>query len=151
MTLLRSGLLAIAGCAMAAGALAGIHVCANTDWLLAFDAGLDVINFDAYGYMDRFALYGEACDAFWARGGIVAWGIVPTNDPEAIVKETGESLARRLLEGMSGFVSDRTPLSRILEQSLITPSCGCGSLSEELTARVLSLNEEVSRSVRKSL
>ncbi|MCE5336208.1 MAG: hypothetical protein LLG06_16625, partial [Desulfobacteraceae bacterium] len=26
------------------GGLAGVHVCANTDWLLAFDSGFDIIN-----------------------------------------------------------------------------------------------------------
>ena len=41
----------------AAGGIAGIHVCANTDWLLAFQSNFDIINFDAYGYFDKFALY----------------------------------------------------------------------------------------------
>ena len=141
----------VAAAIRGAGALAGIHICANTDWLLAFDAGLDVINFDAYNHMDRFALYREACSAFWEAGGTVAWGIVPTNDTEALLRETPEALAQRLLEGMGLFVSDRMPLSRIIGQSLITPSCGCGSLSEELTERVLFLTAEVSRIVRQSL
>jgi hypothetical protein len=32
------------------GALAGIHVCANTDWSLVLESGADIVNFDAYTY-----------------------------------------------------------------------------------------------------
>jgi methionine synthase II (cobalamin-independent) len=40
------------------GGLAGIHVCANTDWSLVLESGADIVNFDAYAYFDRFILYG---------------------------------------------------------------------------------------------
>jgi hypothetical protein len=42
------------------GGLAGIHVCANTDWSLVLESGADIVNFDAYAYFDRFILYGES-------------------------------------------------------------------------------------------
>jgi hypothetical protein len=35
------------------GGLAGIHVCANTDWSLVLESGADIVNFDAYAYFDR--------------------------------------------------------------------------------------------------
>ncbi len=79
----------------AAGGLAGIHVCANTDWLLAFQSNFDIINFDSYGYFDKFALYRKECLQFMAEGGNIAWGIVPTSDLDAIRAETPESLAGR--------------------------------------------------------
>ena len=47
-----------------AGGLAGVHVCANTDWSLFFGGSLDVINFDAYGYFERFALYRQDLVSF---------------------------------------------------------------------------------------
>jgi methionine synthase II (cobalamin-independent) len=131
-----------------AGALAGIHVCANTDWQLAFDAGLDVINFDAYNYMDRFGLYREACAGFLRRGGNIAWGIVPTLEKEAIRDETPEGLSERLLEGVRQFATGEFPEQKILEQSLITPSCGCDSLPEDLAERVLALTAGVGRIVK---
>ena len=66
----------------AAGGVAGIHVCANTDWLLAFQSNFDIINFDTYSYFDKFVLYRKECLDFISRGGNIAWGVVPTSDLE---------------------------------------------------------------------
>ena len=128
-----------------AGGLAGIHVCANTDWLLAFDSSLDVINFDAYNYLDKFCLYREDFLKFMNRGGIVAWGMVPTNEPAAIEQETAESLAERWLSHIEGLVTPEVSLKKILTQSLFTPSCGCGSLSEASAGKVVQLTRDMGR------
>ena len=55
------------------GALAGVHVCANTDWSLLMDSAVDIINFDAHGYFDKFALYGQDLAKFLQAGRILAW------------------------------------------------------------------------------
>ena len=44
----------------AAGGMAGVHVCANTDWSLVLDSGADILSFDAYGYFDKLILYRDA-------------------------------------------------------------------------------------------
>ncbi|MEA3230995.1 MAG: hypothetical protein U9Q05_04470, partial [Thermodesulfobacteriota bacterium] len=77
----------------AAGGLAGIHVCANTDWSLVLASGVDIVNFDAYLYFDRFILYPDQIKTFIEAGGILAWGIVPTGDPAHIERETTDTLA----------------------------------------------------------
>ncbi|MGD9209722.1 MAG: hypothetical protein PVI90_03050, partial [Desulfobacteraceae bacterium] len=74
------------------GGLAGIHVCANTDWSIVLESGADIVNFDAYAYFDRFVLYGPQIKQFLSNGGFLAWGIVPTLNPEEIQKETLETL-----------------------------------------------------------
>ena len=58
----------------AEGGLAGIHVCANTDWSVVISGAMDIVNFDAYAYFDRFVLYPNEIRAFIAAGGILAWG-----------------------------------------------------------------------------
>lgn len=121
----------------AAGGLAGVHVCANTDWQLAFDSNFDIINFDAYGYFDKFAIYWKECTDFMNRGGNIAWGVVPTSDPDAIGAETSESLAARWTSQVGGLAAGK--MREVTAHSLFTPSCGCGSLSEENTARVFEL------------
>lgn len=131
------------------GALAGVHVCANTDWLLAFQSGFDVINFDAYNYFDKFALYRKECLEFIRRGGNIAWGIVPTSDLEAISTETAESLADRWTGQVREFVSGEMSVEDVLRQSIFTPSCGCGSLPEEATNKVLELLTGFSRIIGK--
>jgi len=47
---------------------------------------VNILAFDAYGYAEHLALYPEALRVFLARGGMLAWGLVPNTAqrPEAI-------------------------------------------------------------------
>ena len=133
------------------GGLAGIHVCANTDWSLVLDAAADIISFDAYAYFDRLVLYREQIIKFMKAGNILAWGIVPTFNAETIAEENTESLLLQwhakadMLEQMG---IDR---SVIQAQSLITPSCGTGSLPPELAVKVLRLTRAISDRLRQTM
>ena len=126
-----------------AGAMAGIHVCANTDWLLAFDSAVDIINFDAYHYFDKFALYKDRFTQFIAENRKIAWGIIPTADPQIINEESAQSLADRWLSLVPELFTDQSDLEKILSCSLFTPSCGCASLPREVAERVLLLTREL--------
>jgi len=130
------------------GGLAGIHICANTDWSLALEGSLDIVNFDAYAYFDRFILYPEQIKKFIDGGGILAWGIVPTLSPEDLDRETTGSLVDRWENQMRQVAALGIDESRLLSQSLITPSCGAGSLSIDRALRVLELTKKVSEAVR---
>jgi hypothetical protein len=123
----------------AAGGLAGVHVCANTDWQLVFDSKVDIINFDSYGYFEKFALYEKGYFDFIERGGNMAWGVIPTLDPGAISSESAESLAARWKSQVEALSAGRLSYREVIAHSLFTPGCGCGSLTEEQTARVLEL------------
>jgi methionine synthase II (cobalamin-independent) len=134
-----------------AGGLAGVHVCANTDWSLFFSGSLDVINFDAYTYFERFALYRQDLISFVDRGGIVAWGIIPTLETERIKQENAASLVSRWRQQVEQLVGADFPLETIFRQSIITPSCGCGTLSETLAERVVHLTRQVSEQLRQKI
>ena len=132
----------------AEGGLAGVHVCANTDWSLILDSSADIVSFDAYSYFDRFILYADKIKKFLDAGKIIAWGIVPTLKADELEKETAESLVSQWKDKATqveklGFTPDR-----VISQSLITPSCGAGSLSTELAIKVLKLTQEVSTQIR---
>lgn len=131
------------------GALAGVHVCANTDWAMILESGTDMVNFDAYTYFDRFVLYPEAICNFVETGGLIAWGIVPTGDADAIDRESADSLFSQWEARVGGMLELGLARDRLTAQSLITPSCGTGSLSSTHASRVLELTREVSRRIRK--
>jgi methionine synthase II (cobalamin-independent) len=132
------------------GGIAGIHVCANADWSLLFDSPTDVVSFDAYAYFDKLALYPDQIRNFLERGGILAWGIVPTLNAEDIDRESAESLTASWWEKVGKLEAMGIESAKILSQSLISPSCGTGSLSLSHAKRVLELTRAVSHAIRNS-
>jgi methionine synthase II (cobalamin-independent) len=129
-------------------ALAGIHVCANTDWSMIMETAVDIVNFDAYSYFDRFILYADALKSFLASGGTVAWGIVPTLSKEDIARENTDSLMGRWQDICRQLSDVGIDPKVIRSQALITPSCGTGSLSVEQATKVLTLTRELSDQVQ---
>ena len=132
----------------AEGGLAGIHVCANSEWSIILESSADIVSFDAYSYFDKFVIYGEQVVRFMEKGGILAWGIVPTGDPEAVEKETAESLYDLWRQCAEKIQSLGISQEALVAQSLITPSCGTGSLSLEHATRVIAMNREISEKIR---
>ena len=120
----------------AAGGLAGIHVCANTDWNLAFQSNFDIINFDSYSYFDKFTLYKEECLRFITEGGNIAWGVVPTSDVEAIRAATRQASSTGGPAMREDLVAGKMQMEELIAHSLFTPSCGCGSLPENDAEKV---------------
>jgi len=131
----------------AIGGLKGVHCCANADWPLLMETPIDILSLDAYGYAESLALYPEEVHAFLERGGMIAWGIVPTS--KDVMKETTESLVDRLHGAMNLLVRKGIPFEKILAASLITPSCGTGTLSPDLAERIFALTAAVSAEMRR--
>jgi methionine synthase II (cobalamin-independent) len=122
--------------------LKGVHCCGNTDWSVLLSTNLDILSFDAYGYLETLSLYPKPLSAFLERGGILAWGIVPTS--EAILKEDGQSLIKRFKEGMKALAKKGIdPI--LLQRAILTPSCGTASLSIPLAEKVCQITSEVSK------
>jgi methionine synthase II (cobalamin-independent) len=129
--------------------LAGVHVCANADWSLILESDADIVSFDAYSFFDRLILYPEQLKRFVTSGGILAWGIVPTLNADDIEKETTASLVDAWKDQARTVAALGIDKSAILAQTLITPSCGTGSLSLDLATKVIVLTREVSDIIRK--
>jgi methionine synthase II (cobalamin-independent) len=130
------------------GGLAGIHVCANTDWEFLLSLPLDILSFDAYSFFDRLTVCKEQLHAFLDRGGILAWGIVPTSEKERIDQESATSLVARWQHQAGQLVNAGWDKAALLRQALITPSCGTGSLPLPYATKVLELTRDVSASLR---
>ncbi|WP_300458093.1 hypothetical protein [Desulfobacula sp.] len=131
--------------------LAGVHVCANTEWDLLLGSNIDIISFDAYSFFDKFILYPEMIKAYLDLGKLLAWGIVPTDSAEVIAAQTTQGLVKRLHDQMDA-VSNKTGIDKktILSQAFITPSCGTGSLDLDAAKTVLKLTREVSAAFRQN-
>lgn len=120
--------------------MVGVHCCGNTDWSLLVKSGADIISFDAYFYGETLLLYADALRSFIEDGGLLAFGIVPT-DGERTLKETPENLVGRL-QTLIGRLSAKG-VNVAYERILLTPSCGVGSLSEEAAETAFSLLHSV--------
>ncbi len=120
----------------AQGAISGIHCCGKADWALVIQSGVKILNFDAFDYFDAFRAYEREIAEFIEKGGIIAWGMVPTT--EAINSVDVRMLKDKLLyqiKDLSKVVSEE----KLINQSLLTPSCGAGSRSPEEAERVFDL------------
>lgn len=134
----------------AEGGLAGVHVCANTDWSLILESSADIVSFDAYSYFDRFMLYSAKIKEFLDKGKIIAWGMVPTLKADKLDLETSESLINQWKEKAVQIEKLGIESDQLIAQSLISPSCGAGSLSTEQAIKVLKLTRAISQQIRQS-
>ncbi len=129
------------------GAIAGIHCCGKADWPMVIASGIDILNLDAYFYWDTLGLYPEEIKAFINKGGFIAWGIVPTTD--AIKKVTLQGLIVQLERGLGSLEKIGIPAETLRKQSILTPSCGTGSMEVEDAMKVFSLLRDLRQSYAK--
>jgi methionine synthase II (cobalamin-independent) len=129
------------------GVLCGVHCCANTDWGLVLSSRAEYLSFDAYGYAESLLLYPEEVNGFLARGGRIAFGVVPT-EREAIRSETPESLAARLEGILDRLAARGVPREAVVPSAVVTPACGLGTLPEDAAVRALGLTAELSALLR---
>lgn len=126
--------------------LIGIHCCGNTDWSMLIDSAPDIINFDAFSFMDYFLLYPDAISRFIDNGGFIAWGIVPT--AEFTGAETVEGLHSRLENGLTVLKEVGLDTDLVTRRSLLTPACGMGTMDEASSNRVLELLSLLSKDMK---
>jgi len=138
-------ILSLNECFAAVNGLTGVHCCGNTDWSLLLSTDLDILSFDAYGYLETLALYPKELRKFLERGGLLAWGIVPTSD--AILREDVQRLVHRFKQGVDTLTQKGIDPS-LLQRAIITPSCGTASLPIPLAERVCQVTSEVSKRLR---
>lgn len=126
------------------GALSGLHCCGNTDWSLLLKREIDILNFDAYNFAKEFSLYADDIKSFVGRGSTIAWGIVPSSD--AIDKETVKMLGDRMKTALKFLADKGVDMNGV--SSLITSSCGLGSLDESRAKRIMGVVKQVSETMK---
>ena len=102
----------------------GVHLCGNPDWDFLLGLDLDILSLDVYSNGEVFASYSESIKTFLEIGGVLVWGIVPTNF-EPFEAETLDSLEKRLEEIWDILGKSGIDLEFLLSRSLLSPATCC--------------------------
>ena len=113
------------------------------------DSGIDIINFDAFDFQERFVLYADNLSSFLKRGGIICWGIVPTQGYSG--SQTPDMLTEKIKSGLDLLVKKGIDRELLLERLMISPACGLGALDAQDAEGILSLLNQTSVFIRKNL
>ncbi|MGB4429625.1 MAG: hypothetical protein WBI48_08330, partial [Thermacetogeniaceae bacterium] len=124
------------------GGLAGVHSCSDLDWSILLSAGIDVISFDTYQFAESFLLYSDLIQRFLEQGGGIAWGVVPT-DSNSLQEEETDTLIARVARLVSQLVEKGVDRQLLYTQSIITPACGTGTLTEAEAERIYQLTNSL--------
>jgi hypothetical protein len=125
------------------GGIPGVHCCGNTDWGLLMETSTRIINFDAIDYMESMSLYAGPLSNFLSRGGALAWGAVPNT--EKILDETAGDVINRIRNGLDLLEKSGVDRSLLTEKMMVTPACGCASMTLDESERVYKILSELQK------
>lgn len=133
----------------AAGGISGIHCCSRAHWPLIVASGVDILNFDAYFYAESLRIFPDEVQSFVNNGGTIAWGVVPTT--EEIRKTDLKTITSKLRQGLNILVDIGVDKQKAYNQSMITPSCGTGSLDVKDAEKVFSFLKNIKSNLQNIL
>jgi len=102
----------------------GVHLCGNPDWDFLLGLEMDVLSLDVYLNGEIFSSYAGAIRSFLDRGGVIVWGMVPTNF-EPFEKESTDSLEDRLTHLWQLLDRKGIDTDFLLSKSLLSPATCC--------------------------
>jgi len=130
--------------------LAGLHCCGNTDWSIFTDTtSMDIINFDAFSFLDKLILYADNLKGFLQREGILCWGIIPTQEFSG--EDSAASSIKKIQVGIEALEKKGLERELVLRNLMISPSCGLGTLDSQKAEQIFGLIQETSALIKKSL
>ncbi len=127
----------------------GIHLCGNPDWEFLLNRDLDILSLDIFTNGEIFRLYGKAIRRFLERGGVLAWGLIPT-----VCENFASASPLRLMAFLESLWPDLWTAGidreQLLAQSLLTPATCClVNLDGARTVnRAFAMLKDVSRRLR---
>jgi hypothetical protein len=112
----------------------GVHLCGNPDWDFLLQSEVDLISLDAYNNRDILIGYRSGLARLLSRGGVIAWGAVPTHT-SLLAGESPRSLADRLQALWDKLGEEGLEREAVTGSSLLTPATCC-LVNPDLTATV---------------
>ncbi|MEW6262898.1 MAG: hypothetical protein AB1641_07450 [Thermodesulfobacteriota bacterium] len=102
----------------------GVHLCGNPDWDFLLGLDLDILSLDIYSNGEVFVSYAASIRRFLDRGGVLVWGLVPTNF-EPFSAENLDSLEDRLIKLWEHLAAKGLDLEFLLSRSQLSPATCC--------------------------
>ena len=128
--------------ALPAATLTGVHCCAPCDVATLLASGPNVVSLPVapdlvtwVGYLTRFL----------SDGGVIAWGVTPTDGP---VPSTSERQWRALSDLWCSLVQRGCDPVLLRRQSIVTPHCGLAMHSASVARRIVRLTADVGKRVQ---
>jgi len=102
-----------------------LHLCASVNLPYLLIMGTVLLSLDAYKLETLPKGYTAAIAGFLKNGGIISWGIVPTNS-DSLSRETPESLTSRLLDYWDVVAANTDiKIEQVAKQALVAPARCC--------------------------
>lgn len=133
------------------GGISAIHCCGKCDWSIPMKAKIELLNPDAYTFAENFSIYYKMIENHLLSGGKIAWGLIPTLDVDALRGTTLKNLIEKFEQAVKYLTNKRIDEKLIIDNSLITSSCGAGSLSIKNAERAMDLVSELSKELKARL
>lgn len=130
------------------GALSAIHCCGKCDWTLPIECDVNIINLDGFFFAQNLSLFSDELKPFLEKGGIIAWGVVPTLDKEALEQTNLDKMVEKFDEAIGYLIKKGLDKDLVLNHSMVTPSCGAGSLTIELAEKAMNLTTKLSSKLK---
>lgn len=102
----------------------GIHLCGNPDWDFLLNLDLDILSLDVFTNGEIFTSYAPAIKDFLSRGGVIAWGVVPTSS-EPFSENSLETLTQIFLDLFERLEKKGLEKEYLLSRSLLSPATCC--------------------------
>ncbi|OPL16459.1 MAG: hypothetical protein AVO38_07820 [delta proteobacterium ML8_D] len=127
----------------------GVHLCGNPDWDFLLGLDLDILSLDIYQNREVFSSYSESIKKFLDRGGVIAWGIVPTNFEPFEIENTN-TLEARLSEVWNLLAVRGIDREFLISRSLISPATCClvNPDGEKTVEKAFGVVKELSRRLK---
>lgn len=130
------------------GAISAIHCCGKCDWSIPIQADVNIINLDGYFFAQNLSTFSKEIKTFLQNGGKIAWGIIPTLDKNALEKADLEQMILKFEQAIGFLEQKGLNKDLLIRNSIITPSCGAGSLTVELAEKAMNLTNELSKKLK---
>jgi len=126
-------------------ATVGVKVDGRADWAMLLKSGIGLLGAPVSAHLETA---GAEVAAFLERGGLIAWGAVPTNEP---LGTNADRLWRRLNALWCDLIRAGTDPQLLRERSIITTAGELGSFGVSQAERAIALAQDLaSRVVRQA-